>query len=139
MNGRRLFFYGTLMDPLILRTVLRRSVDARQLRRAVLPGFRRVFHRGASYPVLVDDAESEVDGILVSDLTQRDVALLTAYEGHDYRLAERSVRLMGGCSIEAGVFLPQRDAVASTTNWARRFRARFLRQVRRHRRPAPVA
>jgi len=55
MTGRRFFFYGTLMDPSVRRAVLGRPVERSRLQRAVLPGFRRVFRRGATYPVLVDN------------------------------------------------------------------------------------
>lgn len=142
MNGGRFFFYGTLMDPVVLRTVLRRNVNRRLLRRAVLPGYRRVFHRGASYPVLVADIGSEVNGIVAAGLTPRDAALLVRYEGADYRLAKQQVRI-GASTVLAAVFLPRQATAASTmkwtyAEWCRRFRARFLRQVGR-RRMAAVA
>jgi gamma-glutamylcyclotransferase (GGCT)/AIG2-like uncharacterized protein YtfP len=142
VTGSRFFFYGTLMDPVILRTVLRREVNRRLLRRAVLPGFRRVFHSGASYPVLVADSGSEVDGIVAAGLTRRDAALLARYEGAEYRVAKHQVRI-GASTALAAVFLPRQATVATTTKWTygewcRRFRARFLRQVG-HRHMAPVA
>ncbi len=144
MTVHPFFFYGTLMDPHIVRAVLRRNVDPRRLRRAVLPGFRRVYHRAASYPVLVADAAAEVTGTLATGLTLCDARLLSLYEGHDYRLAILPVRtLPANARVCAGVFLPLEDAVASTTAWSyeawcRVHRERFLRQVRRGQH-APIA
>lgn len=137
MSARPFFFYGTLMDPQILRAVLRRNLDPRRLRPAVLPGFRRVFHRAASYPVLVADAASEVAGLLATGMTLRDARLLSAYEGPDYHLVSLPVRtLPASAPVTAGVFLPLHDGAASTTAWSyaawrRKHRDRFLRQVRR--------
>ncbi|MFO1119477.1 MAG: gamma-glutamylcyclotransferase family protein [Rhodospirillales bacterium] len=139
----RFFFYGTLMDPLILSAVLRRPVDARRLRPAMLAGFRRVLHRSATYPVLIADTTAEVDGILASGLTGRDARRLVAYEGSDYRLASLPVRVAAGGTVSAGVFLPVLGEVASTLlwdfgTWRRQYRKQFLRQIRRSR-DAPAA
>lgn len=134
MSDRRLFFYGTLIDPLIRRAVLRRSVSRSRLQRAVLPGFRRVFRCGATYPVLISDPNGGVEGILASGLRPSDVARLIAYEGADYRLVEQTVIAAGGQMSDAWVFLPQTEEVASSVawryeEWRRRFRARFLQRL----------
>ena len=138
MRGRRFFFYGTLMDPLVRRVVLGRSVDRSRLQRAVLPGFRRVFRRAATYPVLVSDAGGRVDGIVASGLSPLDVARLVRYEGAGYRLSKRAVQLAGGQTTLACIFLPDTDGMASSVpwqfvGWRRRFRGRFLQGICRHR------
>jgi hypothetical protein len=143
MSGRRFFFYGTLIDPLIRRAVLRRSVSQSQLQSAALPGFRRVFRSGATYPVLISDPNGAVDGVLACGLWPSDVARLIAYEGDDYRLVERTVVAADGLTTDAWVFLPQTEAVASAVawryqEWRRRFRTRFLRQLGNCRAAAPA-
>jgi len=144
LNVHRFFFYGTLMDPLILAAVLRRPVDRLRLRPALLSGFRRVLHRSASYPVLIADPTAEVNGILASGLTARDVRRLVAYEGPGYRLATLPVRVAVGGTVSAGVFLPVHDEVASAVPWSfaawqRQCRQQFLRQLRRSRDAPAVA
>lgn len=134
----RFFFYGTLMDPLVLAAVLRRPVDRLRLRPALLAGFRRVLHRTATYPVLIADKAAEVDGMLATGLTAGDARRLVAYEGPDYHLASLPVRAGAGGTVDAGVFLPVRDEVASADPWSfetwrRQFREQFLRQLRRSR------
>ena len=103
----RFFFYGTLIEPEILHAVLRRPVVRAHCRNALLHGYRRVYRRGASYPIIVADAASEVEGIVVSELTARDVARLRAYEGPEYIVHERSLRLSGNGFISAKVFMPR--------------------------------
>lgn len=122
------------MDPQILTCVLRRRVDKRRLQPAELKGFRRVFRRGATYPVLVADEAGHVEGVLVGGLTRRDVELLSAFEGNDYRVAQQPVRVEEGGMVMARLFLPKHEALGSTTGWSyerwrRRHRNRFLRQV----------
>jgi Gamma-glutamyl cyclotransferase, AIG2-like len=138
----RFFFDGTLIEPEILHAVLRRAVHPARRRNAVLRGYRRVYRKGASYPVLIADAASDVEGIVVSALTTPDVALLTAYEGPEYEIRELSVRLSGDGFVRAKVFLPRAACEASrvpwTTleGWQRRYRRTFVRRLLPHRRTA---
>jgi gamma-glutamylcyclotransferase (GGCT)/AIG2-like uncharacterized protein YtfP len=137
----RFFFYGTLIEPEILHAVLRRAVHPARRRNAVLRGYHRVYRKGASYPVLIADAASDVEGIVVSALTTPDVALLTAYEGPEYEIRELSVRLSGDGFIQAKVFLPRAACEASRVPWAleewqRRYRRTVVRRLLRHRRTA---
>jgi gamma-glutamylcyclotransferase (GGCT)/AIG2-like uncharacterized protein YtfP len=113
----RFFFYGTLIEPEILHAVLNRTVHPALRRTAVLHGYRRVYRKGASYPVLAADAASEVEGIVVSALTAPDVALLTAYEGAEYEIRELPVRISRDGLVLAKVFLPRAACEASRVPW----------------------
>jgi Gamma-glutamyl cyclotransferase, AIG2-like len=106
----RFFFYGTLIDPEILRSVLQRSVDPIRRRKAVLKGYRRVYRRGASYPIIIADTTAQVEGVVVSELTNRDIMLLTMYEGQEYEIRELPVSCSGTGLLRAKVFYPARDA-----------------------------
>ena len=116
----RFFFYGTLIDPEILQAVLQRSVDPIRREKAVLKGYRRVYRRGTSYPVILADTSAQVEGIVVSALTTRDIMLLTMYEGEEYEIRQLPVSCLGTGLIRARVFLPgpgceascERDAAA---------------------------
>jgi hypothetical protein len=137
----RFFFYGTLIEPEILHAVLRRPVAPAHRRNAVLRGYRRVFRQGASYPVVVADPASDVEGIVVSPLTTPDVALLTAYEGPEYEIRELTVKLSGDGFVGAKVFMPRAACEASRTpwtleEWRRRYQSTFIRRLLGHRRAA---
>jgi Gamma-glutamyl cyclotransferase, AIG2-like len=139
----RFFFYGTLMDPEILEAVLQRSVDPIRRRKAVLNGYRRVCRRGAYYPVLIADTTAQVEGIVVSALTTRDIALLTLYEGQEYEIRELPVSCSGTGLVRTKVFLPGSGCEVSSESWTpedwnRRFRQTFVRRVTRHRRASPA-
>lgn len=70
--GRQpLFFFGTLMDLDVLTYLLERPVDVADLRPATIQGFRRARATGASYPVLVPEPGSRVDGRLLRRATAR--------------------------------------------------------------------
>jgi hypothetical protein len=139
----RFFFYGTLIDPEILQAVLQRSVDPIRRRKAVLKGYRRVYRRGASYPVILADTTAQVEGIVVSALTTRDIMLLTMYEGQEYEIRELPVSCLGTGLIPARVFLPGPGCEASSESWTpedwnKRFRPAFIRSITRHRRASPA-
>jgi hypothetical protein len=135
----RFFFYGTLIDPEILRAVLQRSVDPMRRREAVLKGYRRVYRRGASYPIIIADTTAQVEGIVVSALTTLDIMLLTAYEGQEYEIRELPVSCSGSGFVRARVFLPGPGCETSSKSWTpedwnKRFRHPFIRSITRHRR-----
>jgi gamma-glutamylcyclotransferase (GGCT)/AIG2-like uncharacterized protein YtfP len=133
------FFYGTLMDPEVLRTVIGRRIPPSNRRAALIGGYRRVYRAGACYPILIADTESGVKGILVTGLTAADAVRLAAFEGHEYDLAEVPVTLARGEMTRARVFFPT-SCVPGTSRewtlreWRRRHRAgtRARRELRAH-------
>ncbi len=136
----RFFFYGTLMDRMVLAAVLGRSLPPAAAKPASLEGHRRVFRAGASYPVLVPEPGEAVAGILVEGLGQGDRRRLEAFEGRDYVLREMPVRLGRGGLAPAWVFMPRpRLPVTATAwtpaDWRRRYRRQYLQRIARTGRP----
>lgn len=129
------FFYGTLTDPEVLASVVRRRVPAAARRRACLDGYRRVVRDGASYPILVPDPAARVDGVLVSELDARDRIRLQRFEGADYRVDRVAVQVAGGGAVTASVFMPQPWVRGSAepwdlAAWRRRHKRRYIARLR---------
>lgn len=129
------FFYGTLMDSEVLRTVIGRRIPPSNRRPAVIGGYRRVYRVGAWYPILIADTESEVEGILVTKLTVADAVRLAIFEGHEYGLAQVPVTLACGEMSWARVFLPAPGVPGTSREWTlrewrRRHRAEYLHRAR---------
>lgn len=141
----RYFFYGTLMDPAVLRAVLGRSPGREASQAASLDGYRRVYRRGAWYPVLVEAAGEKVDGILMGGLGREDAQRLEAFEGEDYALAVLAVRTGHREGVAARVFMARvfmaRAGVPATAepwslaDWRRRHRRLYVERVVSTRRP----
>lgn len=93
--------FGSLMDLDILSAVLGREVDPNDLGPAKAPGFRRVRISGVSYPALLPSAAASTEGLLVENLSERDVALLAKYEGTNYVDAPIDVVTPNGKSAKA--------------------------------------
>ena len=90
------FMFGSLMDIDILSAVLGRDVPTGTLKAARAMDFKRLRISGVSYPALVAHPGSVADGVLVDELTPRDVARLADYEGANYDVASlRAIRLDG--------------------------------------------
>ncbi len=136
----RYFFYGTLMDRLVLAAVIGR-LPPKPGRAAILDGYLRVFRQGRSYPVLVPAAEESVAGLLVEGLGEGDARRLDAFEGSDYLLREMPVRLARGRHVPALMFMPRPWVPASPRTWSpedwrRRYRRQYLQRIGRTHKPS---
>ncbi|CAN5214041.1 hypothetical protein BH10PSE6_BH10PSE6_13700 [soil metagenome] len=131
----RFFFYGTLLDRDVTALVLGRRLPPTAFLPAALPGHARRRVKGASYPIVVRDPSSEVEGAIVGGLSARDVARLSAYEGPRYRVAPLKVRIAGELST-VSVFEPLEERFQPTsgswelTSWQRRHKRAFLARIR---------
>ncbi len=67
----RLFVYGSLMDPELVRRLLGRDVRALPAR---LKGYRKV--EGAEYPTAVRDEGAYIDGLVLEGLSEVDLRKL---------------------------------------------------------------
>ncbi|HJQ60211.1 MAG TPA: gamma-glutamylcyclotransferase family protein [Vineibacter sp.] len=133
----RFFFYGSLMDPDVLSRVIGRRVVASVMVPASLLGWRRTSIAEGSYPIVLRDKASRVDGVVVDGISATEADLLTTYEGPRYRLI-RAFADIGGRGPR-GVFLYQprpgaftpTDADWSLATWQATHKARFLAALAR--------
>ncbi len=134
------FFYGTLMDPDVLATIIGEN-RAFIGESAWLTGYRRVFMRGATYPGLVPAADERVEGVVVRGLDAEDERRLNRFEGDAYRSADVTVQALRSGWVRARCYLPvttdcvDKDRPWTFADWRRRHRARYLQRIRR----VPVA
>jgi hypothetical protein len=131
----RFFFYGTLLDDAVREIVLG-AARARALRLgpASLPGWRRAFMRGRSYPVVVPSAGDSVDGLLADGVDREGYRRLGAFESDEY--VERTLRVVApdGAEVRALVYAagPRArigDRAWSFEDWRREHRAAFLKRI----------
>ncbi|HYM32036.1 MAG TPA: gamma-glutamylcyclotransferase family protein [Candidatus Cybelea sp.] len=113
----RIFVYGTLLDPDVLRAVLGRRVPAAQRSKATLAGVRRVRAVGHRYPILVRARGQAVSGMVLDGLDAADAARLRHYENDGYALVRRRVELGDGSMISAHVFVPVRRLAGTNEDW----------------------
>ena len=76
------FTYGSLMFPAVWERVVRgryRSVPA------MLPGYARYAVEGETYPGMVQQSDSAVNGVLYFDVDDADLLTLDVFEGSEYR------------------------------------------------------
>jgi AIG2-like family. len=139
-RGVRYFFYGTLMDAEVRIAVLGPGASALPVESARLAGYRRLYMRGASYPVLVatdDPTEAAVvDGLLVHRIDAAAEQRLIRFEGDAYRLGDVTVERRRSGTVCARCFLPLTDNLADSrpwdpNTWRRRDRALYVSRIRR--------
>ncbi|WP_329613101.1 gamma-glutamylcyclotransferase [Streptomyces brevispora] len=116
-----LFVYGTLRFEGVLEALLGRIP---QRVPASAPGWRAAALTGRVYPGLVAAADAVVSGLLLTDLSRREWAVLDAFEGDGYDL--RNVDLTTGECALAYVWA---GGDVREENWdVSRFKARHLRE-----------
>ena len=133
----RFFFYGSLMDPDVLASVIGHGVDPITLRPARIMGWRRVRVRNAWYPMLVRSSGAVVEGILAEGLSRADVMRLDAYEGGDYETRSLSVERADDGHERAQIFMTKSGVSASSETWdpvvfGRFWKGRVLTGTRDH-------
>lgn len=131
----RYFFFGTLMDRDVLEHVLDRPVAETELTSAWLEGFRRVCAAHRSYPVLIPDAQSAVEGRLLRRAVPRDDVRIRHFEDEEYADRRLTVRLSDGTAVEARVFfalehLGRTDRAWDLGAWAREHKPHYLELCR---------
>lgn len=111
------FFYGTLLDPDVLRTVLGRRVAPESLFPARLAGYRISRAFGKTYPILAAKPGAEAKGLVAAGLDDRDAARLFHYEDDGYSTVE--VDLAGAHGpLRAWVFMPGSRMRALPSDWS---------------------
>jgi Gamma-glutamyl cyclotransferase, AIG2-like len=117
--GRQpLFFFGTLTDLDVLAYVLERPIDVDDLQPATIAGFRRRCALGASYPLLVPEADGRVEGRLLRRATRRDIARINHFESEEYRAELHAVVNAGGPAHAAWLYLGLDHLAVSDEPWS---------------------
>lgn len=113
---KSLFAYGTLMDPDIMREV---SGDVHRCRDARLDGYRRFAVRGATYPGIVPQDGSSVEGKLYDAIPDGAWTRLDRFEGEVYRRTSVAVTMADGTVHDAQTYVvaPEFFGILSKDAW----------------------
>jgi len=130
----RLFVYGTLMFPALMRAVIGRSPPARP---AALPDYGRYPLRRRPYPAIVPARGERVDAWLVQDLSAALLRRLDDYEGPAFRRQRVCVSATdSGARMEAEAYVlrPRYRCLLLDRPWdpdafARRWHDRLVREL----------
>lgn len=110
-----LFFFGTLRFRPLLDAVLGHPVAPVE---AMLPGYRTVWAKGESFPMLVQSADDRAEGVLLREVTETDLARLRYYEGaFSYDLVPVDVDGPDGREV-AQVFMPKDAPWTPAAPWS---------------------
>ncbi len=114
-----LFAYGTLRFDAVLEALIDRIPQGET---TSAPGWRAASLEGRVYPGLVASPDAAAPGLLLTDLSEREWAILDAFEDDRYDL--REVRLTSG---GRGLAYVWPDGEVRSEDWdAEQFKARHL-------------
>jgi gamma-glutamylcyclotransferase (GGCT)/AIG2-like uncharacterized protein YtfP len=116
MPRLRLFIYGSLLAPAVLRALLDRQ-PAQQA--AWLPGFRRAALRGPAFPGIVPAAGARASGALI-DVCRRELGALDAWEDDFFQRRRVRVCLPAGGELDAQAYVlaPRYRHLAAVRPWS---------------------
>lgn len=129
MSDTRLFVYGTLRDAEVFARVAGQPQARFAPQPARLAGYRALYARGASFPILVQAPGHVAEGLLMRGLPSPVWQRLDAFEGPPYYRARLQVAA-GGRRLFATVYLS--DSLAATprpfrlADWRARHKAAYL-------------
>jgi gamma-glutamylcyclotransferase (GGCT)/AIG2-like uncharacterized protein YtfP len=125
-----LFAYGTLQDPDILGAVLGRVVDMASLKAAQADGFVAITYPGRPYPALAPSPGASAPGKLITGLSEKDWALLDAFEGEEYCRASMEIRVGNLPQLTQAYFptivIPAQGAIWRLEDWTGLHKPRVL-------------
>lgn len=113
----RLFAYGTLEDPEVVRALTGRSFAAIEAR---LPGYDRYLLRGQPYPGIVRSPGGVVPGTLYLGVDGDALRRLDRYEGPPYRRTEVTVATGSAGRVAAWAYVIPRGlrGMLSDRRWS---------------------
>jgi gamma-glutamylcyclotransferase (GGCT)/AIG2-like uncharacterized protein YtfP len=128
----RLFVYGTLLFPRVVRALLGRPLEARPAR---LPGYARYVVEGQDYPGIVPSADAGIEGAVLLGVDAGMFRRLDAFEGAMYERRVVEVVTAGGETLAASTYVVRDEhrRHLSTRPWdAARFERTGLRRFLDH-------
>ncbi|MBN1821227.1 MAG: gamma-glutamylcyclotransferase [Prolixibacteraceae bacterium] len=96
-----LFVYGTLMFPEIVKRLTGKSFISEP---AVLKGFRRYSVKGCDYPAIVKEAGFEINGLLLLQVEDKSLQIITDFEEHQFKIKKITV-ICGNKNVDAVTFI----------------------------------
>jgi len=78
---QNIFVYGTLQSELIINKLTGKSFDFLP---AILSGYKRYCIKGCDYPAIIAEAGSETKGLVIMNVEDSDMKILSFYEGDEY-------------------------------------------------------
>ena len=103
-----LFVYGTLRHPEVRRAVLKEDVPASHCIQAFLAGHAVMAVAGTHYPLIEARPKQadieDVEGLILTGLTDAQIDALDRFEGADYRRFEVQVVLADGTHRQSDIY-----------------------------------
>ncbi|CAJ1957632.1 unnamed protein product [Cylindrotheca closterium] len=102
---RPVFVYGTLSSPQVVETLLGRPLSVESFPPAILDGHSRHPVKGFVFPAMISNPTKQVNGLLIEDLTPKELELFDWFESDEYIRKVVEVRTKNQKSVEAFAYI----------------------------------
>lgn len=89
---RDIFIYGTLQSPEIVKKLTGKSFKTSP---AVLKGFKLYSVKESDYPAIIEQNDSETIGLVLENVDDLSLDIISFYEGDEYEIRKVTVLLHG--------------------------------------------
>jgi gamma-glutamylcyclotransferase (GGCT)/AIG2-like uncharacterized protein YtfP len=98
---QNIFVYGTLQSPEIIKKLTGKSFKNAP---AVLEGYKLYCVKECDYPAIIQQEGAKTDGLVMANMDDVSLALISFYEGDEYEKRQVTVKL-NGKSVDAFTFI----------------------------------
>ncbi len=98
----RLFCYGTLQVPEVIQAVTGRTYQGKA---ATLHGYAIYRVKNVEYPGIIRSTDSEIEGVVYDNVSDKDLEVLDLFEGDLYRRPWLDVVLADGTNCRAWCYV----------------------------------
>jgi gamma-glutamylcyclotransferase (GGCT)/AIG2-like uncharacterized protein YtfP len=112
----RLFCYGTLQVPEVIKSVTGRTYQGQT---ATVRDYAIYKVKNAEYPGIIHSSDSEIEGILYADVSDEDLKVLDLFESDLYRRQLLGVVLADGSTCKAWCYVirDKNKSLLTTDTW----------------------
>lgn len=113
---RDLFVYGSLMFSELVEAIIGRNPAWEP---AFLPGYKRCLLAGSPYAIITPKSGETVEGLLLQELTEAELAALDRYEGEFYASMKVEVARADGSTARALAYgiAPGHESLVTDEPW----------------------
>lgn len=89
---QNIFVYGTLLSPAILEKLTGKSFKTSEV---ILAGYKRICVKNRDYPAIIQQEGSKTVGLLIENMDDLSLAIISFYEGDEYEKKKVTVNSDG--------------------------------------------
>jgi gamma-glutamylcyclotransferase (GGCT)/AIG2-like uncharacterized protein YtfP len=111
---QNIFVYGTLLSSGIIKKLTGKSFKTFA---AVLPGYKLYRVKNCDYPAIIQNEGSEINGLIIENVNDSSLAVISFYEGDEYEKKQVTVFVNGNPEVALAFVWAKEIELLEDTGW----------------------